>query len=84
MIYLSHKRSVVYVVKDGFFSKIMLQSTMHQYQRSTCLNKKEDFLATQRALQTSIVEKICRDWLLQKFMKEVDSTWHFLNSKTQS
>ena len=28
--------------------------------------------------------EICRDWLLQKFMKEVYSTQQFLNSKTQS
>ena len=30
------------------------------------------------------LQKICGDWLLQKFMKEVDSTQQFLDSKTQS
>ena len=28
--------------------------------------------------------EICWDWLLQKFMKEVDSTQQLLHSKTQS
>ena len=29
MIYLSYKKGVVYMEKNGFFSKIMLLSTMH-------------------------------------------------------
>ena len=46
------------------------------------LGQKKDFLTTQRALQTSVPEKICGDWLLQRVMKEVDNTPQFLNSKT--
>ena len=39
--------------------------------------KKKDFL-------TTVLQKICEYWLLQKFMKEVDSTQQFLNSKMSS
>ena len=31
MIYLSHKKGVVYVEKNGFLSKILLQFTMHEW-----------------------------------------------------
>ena len=40
MIYLSHKKGVVYVEKNRFSSKLMLLFTMHQLQRSSRLNKK--------------------------------------------
>ena len=39
LINLLHKKGFVYVNKNGFFRQIMLLSTMHQLQRSTCLNK---------------------------------------------
>ena len=37
---LPQKKDVVYVEKSVFSITIMLLSTMHQLQRSTCLNKK--------------------------------------------
>ena len=40
MIYLLHKKDIVYVEENGFFSKIKLLSRMHQQERNIGLNKK--------------------------------------------
>ena len=73
MIYLSHKKSVVYV-EEWIFQQDNVAF------RNASITKKYLFELDHPACSPVLNPiKICGDWGLQKFMKGVDNTQQFLN-----